>query len=65
MFVGTTLGRVLTGSVSVYVCACVLSLLLMLANKSVCVSMGVRVSLYTRECVHVEAHFVYQLQEQH
>lgn len=55
MFVGTTLGRVLTGSVSVYVCACVLSLLLMLANKSVCVSMGVRVSLYTRECVHVEA----------
>lgn len=58
MFVGTTLGRVLTGSVSVYVCARVLSLLLMLANKSlslcVCVSMGVRVSLYTHECVHVE-----------
>lgn len=49
MFVGTTLGRVLTGSVSVYVCARVLSLLLMLANKSVCVC----VCVYGRVCQFV------------
>lgn len=56
MFVGKTLGKVLAASVSVYVCTRVLSLLLMLVNKSLCVCLWSCVSVCTHvsECVNVE-----------